>query len=337
MLTYAPGMAHGGASRRWGRAAATFGLALAPLACGSGAGDADAEAITLYTCVSDETIQPVIEQFESEHSDTDVKLFRAPTGDLNARIAGDVRAGGLKADVVWGCDPLTMQGYVDQGLVGGWVPEDAGDIPARFRTDDYVGVAVLYMVAVHNTDEPAPSSWSDLAGPQYTSVALPDPTLAASALGALGYFDDAPDYGLEFYSTLQQGGAKQVSTPDDVIAGVAQGVYQAGMTIANSAYVAKDAGSPIGVVWPEPGAIAIYGPIALAKDPVNVSLAKEFISYTASRPGQEVIAEAGSYPTLPGVEGPEIPPDAPVVYPDWAQITAKKDALLRGYQQIFGG
>ena len=81
------------------------------------------ESITLYTCVSDTTIGPVIDTFEHAHPGTKVKLYRAPTGDLNARVAGDVRSGGLRADVIWACDPLTMQDYVNQDLVGGWTPE----------------------------------------------------------------------------------------------------------------------------------------------------------------------------------------------------------------------
>ncbi len=318
------------------RLLALLPLALLPLGCGSGSGEA-AEAITLYTCVSDETIQPVIAQFESEHPGTEVKLYRATTGDLNARIAGDVRSGELEADVIWACDPLSMQGYVDQDLVGGWTPKGAADIPEQFRTDDYVGVALLYMVAAYHDDVPAPSSWSDLAGPDYAPVAVPDPNTAASALGALAYFAQAPGYGLDFYATLKERGAEQLSTPDEVTAGVAQGLYRAGITIANSAYLARDSGSPIGVVWPEPGAVAIYGPIALARDSAGSTLAKNFISYVVGEPGQQVVADAGSYPTRPGVEGPEIPANAPVVYPDWSQISANKDALLSDYQQIFGG
>ncbi len=310
-------------------------LAILPLACDSSASSgSDSESITLYTCVSDESVQPIIEQFEAD-SGAEVDLFRAPTGDLNARIAGDVRSGGLKADVVWACDPLTMQGYVDQDLVGGWTPDNATDVPEQFRTDDYVGAAVLYVVSIYHNGEPAPSSWSDLA--DYDSVALPDPTVAASALGALGWFDQDPDYGLDFYATLKENGAEQLSTPDDVVTGVAQGVYQAGITIANSAYLAKESGSPIGVVWPEPGAVAVYGPIALATESADNTVAQDFISYVVSESGQQVLGEAGSYPTLPGVEGPEIPADAPVVYPDWPTITENKDALLSDYQKIFGG
>ena len=79
-------------------------------------------------------------------------------------MAADVRSGGLQADVFWGCDPLTVQGLVDQNLVGGWTPPEADAIPEEFRTDDSVGAHVLYLVAVHRTDVPAPAAWSDLAG-----------------------------------------------------------------------------------------------------------------------------------------------------------------------------
>ncbi len=303
---------------------------------GNGSSDGGSETLTLYTCVSDTTIQPVIEAFEAANPGRSIDLYRAPTGDMNARVAGDVRSGGLRADVIWACDPLTMQDYVDQDLVGGWTPET--DVPADLRTDDYVGVAVLYMLAVTGQDVPPPSDWSDLTGSEYTDgVAVPDPSFAASALGTLGYFAQAPEYGTDYYAELAKNGAEQVSTPDDVTNGVAEGVYKAGITIANSAYFALESGSPIEVTWPEPGAVAIYGPVALAKQAADNELAKDFLTYVTSEEGQTVIADAGSYPTLPGVDGPTFPEGSPVVFPDWPNLAAEKDALLEEYQQIFGG
>lgn len=317
--------------------AAVLGLLLSPVGCGDDGGSSEGEAITLYTCVSDTTVEPVIDAFE-EAAGTQVDLFRAPTGELNARIAGDVRSGGLRADVVWGCDPLTMQGYVDQGLVGGWTPANASEVPARFRTDDYVGVAVLYLLAVHGDDVQPPQEWSDLTGPEYADgVALPDPAFAASALGAVGYFEAHSGYGLDFFADLEGNGAVQVASPDEVATGVAQGAYKAGITIANSAYALQQDGSPIGIVWPRPGAVAIYGPVALATDNEGSAPAEDFITYLVSEEGQRLIGEVGSYPTLPGVPGPTRPEDAPVVYPDWPAITAGQEDLLADYQQIFGG
>lgn len=322
-------------SRRYAACLSALVPLVAVTACGDSEQASSAGTITLYTCVSDTTIAPVIEQFEKANPGTQVDLYRAPTGDLNARVAGDVRSGGLQADVVWTCDPLTMQDYVDQDLVGGWTPET--DVEAKLRTADYVGVAVLYMVGVSGEGTTPPSSWSDLTGEEYADgVAVPDPAFAASALGALGYFAQNPDYGIGFYAALKDNGAEQVSTPDDVVNGVAEGVYKAGITIANSAYAAKEAGSPIEVVWPEPGAVAIYGPVALAKDAADSATAKDFLSYVTSEEGQRVIADSGSYPTLTGVQGPTVPADAPVVYPDWSALAAEKDSLLDEYQKIFG-
>jgi iron(III) transport system substrate-binding protein len=317
----------------------SVGLVLVATACGSGAPGPAApqdESITLYTCVSDTTIQPVIEKFQAAKPGREVNLYRAPTGELNARVASDVRSGGLKADVVWACDPLTMRGYRDQQLVGGWLPAEADAVPEQFRTADEVGVAVLYLVAAHAGGTAAPRAWSDLTKPAYAPVAVPDPGVAASALGALGYFSQADGYGLGFYRQLRQQGAQQVSTPDNVTTGVAQGQYRAGLTTANSAYLAQTKGSPIEVTWPEPGAVAIYGSIALARSASDSATAKDFISYVVSQEGQQVLADAGSYPTRPGVSGPTVPAAAPVVHPDWEQIASTKDTLLRDYQTVFG-
>src|SRR4051812_48074720 len=197
--------------------------ALVLAACGGTDADAGGgqsqppEPVTLYTCLSDESIQPVIAAFEKRESGAQVDLFRAPTGELNARVAADVRSGGLQADVFWGCDPLTVQSLVDQHLVGGWTPPDADALPSEFRTDDYVGAHVLYMVAVPPPDPPAPAAWFGLTGPRFAgAVAVPDPSVAASALGALGFFAEDPGHGMDFYGKLRANGAVQVGTPDEV-------------------------------------------------------------------------------------------------------------------------
>ena len=156
---------------RWRRAACVAVLLAVVAGCGgtsNGNGNSAASgeqdrSLTLYTCLNDTSIQPVITP-SRRPGGGQVDLFRAPTGELNARVAADARSGGLRADVVWGCDPLTLQAFVDQHLVGGWLPPEADGDPGEFRTDDYVGAHVLYLVAVHRTDVPAPATWSDLAG-----------------------------------------------------------------------------------------------------------------------------------------------------------------------------
>src|SRR5262249_14708461 len=220
---------------------------------------------------------------------------------LNARVAGDLRSGGLRADVIWACDPLTMHGYDSQGLLADWTPAGAAGIPAAYRNPRFTGVDVLYMVAVVHNGTAPPTAWLDLTKPAYRgAVALPDPSFAASALGTLGYLAAAPGYGLDFYEQLKSNGAKQVNSPDDVLTGVEQGRYRAGITLANTAYVGQKKGSPIQVVWPQPGGIAIYAPIGVTTRKHRSPSAGEFASFVASPGGQKIMAGAGTHAPGPG-------------------------------------
>jgi iron(III) transport system substrate-binding protein len=293
--------------------------------------------MTLYTCATDTTVQAVIDGFTAKHPGTSIDLFRAPTGQLNARIAADLRSGGIGADVLWACDPLTMQGYLDQGVVRSWLPANASDVPAQYRTADYVGVDLLYVVVAVHTGVAAPQTWQDLTQPAYTDrIAIPNPEVAASALGLLGYLSAAPDYGIDFYQSLKDNGAVQLDSPTDVVTGIAQGTYDAGIVLANAAYAAKADGSPIEVIWPKPGAVAVYAPIAPTTKEGAGPLAEAFIAYVASEEGQHAMAATNVYPVLDTVPGPTVPSDANVISPDWSQLFGGTDALLASYRAIFG-
>ncbi|HEY7047578.1 MAG TPA: extracellular solute-binding protein [Jatrophihabitantaceae bacterium] len=312
-------------------------VALVAASCSSNPSGSSTSELTLYTCASANVEQAVIKAYEGVHQDTKVNVFRAPTGQLNARVAGDLRSGGLRADVIWACDPLTMHGYDTQGLLADWTPADASGIPAAYRGPRFTGVDVLYMVAaVHNGTAP-PAAWADLTKPAYRgAVALPDPTFAASALGTLGYLAAAPGYGLDFYKQLRSNGAKQVNSPDEVLTGVEQGRYRAGITLANTAYAGQKKGSPITIVWPQPGGVAIYAPIGITTRKNRASSAGEFASFVAGPAGQKIMAGAGTYVAMPGMGGPPLPAGRPVAEPDWPKLFGNYKSVLAGYAAVFG-
>jgi iron(III) transport system substrate-binding protein len=312
---------------------------VATTAASSAHGGSQPATITLYTSVTQATVDAVISAFHTAQPAVTVKVFRAPTGSLNARIATDKRTGGVKADVLWVSDPLTMHGYDSQGLLRPYTAPAANRLPQPYRTASFAGAGLLYLVVVrHAGVSPAPASWGDLAKPAYRdSVAIPDPGFAGSAMGALGYFGEQRDFGLDFYRKLKANGAVQVKSPEDVITGVAQGRYKLGITIADSALAAKKKGSPVEVDWPTPGAIAIYSPIGVTSTSKHAAAAEAFENFVISEPGQQAIAKTGRQPSLPGVPGIDKPTSAQVVSPDWTAVFADKDSLLSGYQQIFGG
>ena len=318
------------------RRGAVFWVAMSMLGSCSSAGISGESSITLYTSVTQDTVDAVLEAFAVDHEGIEVDLFRAPTGELTARIAAEQRAGGLQADVVWLTDPLSMQQYDADGLLLEFTPAEIDQIPAEFRADRFWGTRLLSMVIVQQAGlSPGLSGWDDLAAPDFATVAFPDPAFAGSALGAMAYLAMADGFGFDFYSRLADNGGVQVNSPGDVVTGVAERQFSAGMTLAFSARAAMDKGSPIEIVWPEPGAIVMYSPIAIFASAGEPAAAEDFVDFVLSRAGQEAIAETGWQPIRADVawemEG------GPIVTPSWPDVFDRQEELLDRYREIFGG
>lgn len=317
----------------WVRLAAILlALGLTSAACGA---DAPTGTLSLYTSVTQDTVDAVVEGFRVRHPEIEVAVFRAPTGELAARIAAEERAGGIRAAVLWLTDPLSMQQYQEDGMLRAWQPGEAEVVPEPYRGEAYWGTRLLSMVVVHGLDVPPPETWHDLTGPAYADgVALPDPAFAGSALGALGYFALAEGYGMQFYEDLAANGAVQVPSPGEVVAGVAEGRFLAGMTLEYSARAAIEQGSPIRMTRPDPGAVAIFSPIAVVEDSGNVAAAELFADYVLSIEAQEAIAATGWQPIRDDVA---FDGGGAAVSPDWTEIVGRGDELLAAYRDIFGG
>jgi iron(III) transport system substrate-binding protein len=315
------------------RIAATVATVLVLGACTSDGGDG---TLRLYTSVTQGTVDAVVEAFGRDHPDVPIEVFRAPTGELTARIAAEQREGGIQADVIWLTDPLSMQQYDADELLLSFTPAEVGQVPSEFRADRFWGTRVLSMVIIQPAGiDPPLVGWTDLADPERAPVAVPDPGFAGSAFGAMGYLALADGFGFEFYERLAASGGVQVNSPGDVVTGVAEGRFAAGMTLAFSARAAIKKGSPIEIVWPAPGAIALYSPIAIFSTAANPDAAREFVDFVLTVEGQEAIAATGWQPVREDVAWTAS--TGPIVTPIWEDVFDRQDELLGRYREIFGG
>jgi iron(III) transport system substrate-binding protein len=291
--------------------------------------------VTLYTSYNQPEVDALLAAYRAARPAVKVEVFRAPTGQLSARIATEERAGGIRGDVLLLSDPLSMQQYAARGLLRRWRPPEAAAVPADARSDTFWGVTTSRVVVVHKPGA-GPSSWADLAGPRYRdAVALPDPNFAGSAFGALGYFALADGYGLDYYRRLKANGAVQVQAPGDVITGVAEGRYAAGMTLDFLVRAAVASGSPVEASAPAPGAVRLYAPMAVFKDTDNAAAAESFAGFLLTRTAQRALARLDRHPIRDDV--PAISPEVAEVTPDWPAIFDRQDELRSDYRDIFGG
>jgi iron(III) transport system substrate-binding protein len=325
---------------RPGWAAALVALLLA--ACGttsSGGGPTGSTTpgatVRLYTSYNQPEVDALVAAYRTAEPGAKVEVFRAPTGQLSARIAAEERSGGVRGDVLLLSDPLSMQQYAAQGMLRRWSPPEASVVPREARSDTFWGVTTSDVVVVHQPGE-RPTSWQDLASPRYRGgVALPDPTFAGSAFGALGYFALAHGYGLEYYRRLKANGAVQVQAPGDVVAGVAEGRFKAGMTLDFLARAAIAKGSPLEVSAPAPGAVRLYAPVAVFQASTQPQAAEAFAGFLLTRPAQQALAELDRHPIRADV--PASAPTVKEVVPDWPLIFQRQAKLQADYRAIFGG
>lgn len=294
-----------------------------------------AGTVTLYTSTTQGTVDAIVAAFSDAYPDVDVEVFRAPTGEINARIAAEQREGAVRGDVLWLSDPLSIQQYDADGLLLEWTPTEIDGVPEEYRADRFWGTRLLNVVMIHGADvDPAPTAWSDLTDPAYAdSVAIIDPGFAGSAFGSLGYFATSDEFGMDFYRDLAANGATQLSAPDEVVTGVAEGRFKVGITLETPAQAAVGNGSPIAIVWPDPGAIAIYSPIGVFTDTANATAAEAMVDFILSEEGQTIIGTTGFQPIRPGIEGP--PTRGEQVAPDWESIFDRQEELLEAYRSIF--
>lgn len=299
-------------------------MTLAATAC-----TAEEDALVVYTSVTQATVDAVVAEFDA--AGVQVEVFRAPTGEVNARIAAERREGGLRADVLWLTDPLSMQAYDSDGLLRPVEP-DVSTVPEAFRADRFWGTRILNLVIVAGESAPPITTWDDLVDAAAAGgVAIPDPAFAGSAFAALGFFALDDRYGMEFLRRLRDAGGTQVGTPGDVVTGVAEGAYAAGITLDFSARTAVEKGSPLRLIWPEPGAIALYSPIAVTGDhPAAV----EFVSHVVGPEAQAAIAATGWQPVDPSIPWTAGGPQVTVA---WDRASDRQEELLAAYRDVFGG
>lgn len=314
------------------RLAVVLALVVVVVACGGDGGGAGEGTLTIYTSVTQDTVDEVVAGFEASNPGIEVEVFRAPTGELTARVAAELRNNDLQADILWLTDPLSIQQYERDGLLREWDPENVEVVPEEHRTDTFFGTRLLNLVIV--ADEQLmerPDDWAGLTSID-GGVAIPDPGFAGSAFAALGFFALDPAFGMDFYRDLRNNGGVQVRSPGDVVNGVAEGLYAAGITLDKSARDAIDDGSPIALVWPRSGAISLYSPIAVV-DANGGASAETFVEYVLTEDAQKAIASTGWQPIRDDVDWPGAGTQRAV---DWESAFDRQSELLEEYRKIFG-
>ncbi len=323
------------------KAALLIGILMATMLVGPTVAASD--NLLIYTSVPIEIMTRLQEAFHEAHPDIRLDVYRAGTGIIASKIAAEMDADNVLADLVWVADYTYLEDLKEIGMLYRYLPQDVDKIGDVFVDQDgYYGAGrVFTMVIAYNTnlvDDP-PSTWRDLLDPKWRGeIVSGNPEYSGSnviAAAALGL-----EYGLSYFRGLRENEIAIVRGNSEAAAAVIAGEYFLGLTLDNVVRDQKSQGLPIDLVYPEDGPIFIPSPVGILSTSDRLEAAQTFVDYIASVEGQQALAELGFYlPVRHDVPGPEGAPslaelvDAVMPF-TVAEIQAHTDFFSRKYVEI---
>lgn len=303
---------------------------------------AEATTITVYTSEPEEKVDEINAAFEAANPDIKVSVYRAGTGDLNARIAAEKQSGTIEADVLWAADAATFESYKAEGDLATLQDVDTSALidEAVDADNAYVGTRIIPTVIAYNTSvieaADAPQSWADLVDPKYANqLVLPDPAVSGAAAFNASVWKNDSQLGESWITALGDNRPMIAQSNGPTSQEIAGGGHPVGIVVD---YLVRDlaaAGSPIEAVYPTEGAPYITEPAGVFSTSTKKEAAERYINFLLSEEGQKIAVEQAYLPVREDVGTPEgTPPlsDIALMTPDLAVVTADKDAAVSSFQ-----
>lgn len=308
------------------------------------AGASGGGTLTLYTSEPQAKIDALNAEFTAANPDIEVEVFRAGTGDLNARIASERRTGSIGADVLLAADAPTFEGYKAENLLAEYTPADVDALNPDIVDPDgyYVGTRIIPTVIAYNTGAVTdpPTTWTALADPKYKGqITLPNPDVSGAAAYNTAVWLSEDALGEQWLQGLAANEPVVAESNGPVAQSVAAGTQPIGIVVDYLVRELAEKGSPIALEYPTDGVPYISQPAGIFRDSQNQEAAKKYIDFLVSQRGQEIAVEQQYLPVRDDVGTPEGAPalgDLTLLSPDLAEITEFQPEAVMRFNELVG-
>ena len=300
----------------------------------------------IYVSLATSAMTKVVAAMNIHFPNLKIEFVRAGSVETVKRFVAERQAGRVGTDLIHGADPGGFEYFGQKG----WLDTRLSDLPltSDFRDGFYdkkagwvalraTGIALMYNTNLVKKDA-LPKTWKELIEPKWKGrIAISDPTRAGSSFSHL--YAMWKIYGEDYIEKL---GKNDVFIAGDGSAtrdAVARGERDIAAVSEYDAFVSKQEGKPVDIVWPEDGTIMLPAPIALVKGSPNSDNALALAQYLFSHEGQQITADITlSWSPRRDVKAPEGKPELDSIKPatlDWDKAAAEKGQVLDLYFRYF--
>jgi iron(III) transport system substrate-binding protein len=256
-------------------------FAIATISLVAHAAFAAPKEVVIYSSVDQEFAEPVLKRFEKDSGIKVRAVFDAEaskTVGLERRLLAEKAR--PKADVFWNSEYLRTVRLASEGVLAGYKPAPAAEIPAKFRveSDLWSGFGVRARVLLINTNlvnsETAPRKLSDLTDPKWRGkVAIAKPYFGTTSTHfAALYAHWGASRFVDFLKALKANQVALLPGNADVRDAVVDGRYAIGLTDTDDAAAPVKSGKAVKIVFPDQdgeGAFGVFHTVSLVRGGPN--------------------------------------------------------------------
>lgn len=272
----------------------------------------------------------------------DVTWFQGGTEKVKTKIAGEIKAKKIGADVLMVADPSYYLALNKDNLLLDYISPNQKDVvAAKDPKGAWTAVRISNMIIAYNTDklkaEDAPKSWEELTDPKWKGrIAMPNPMLSGTAYVAVGALADK--YGWDYFDKLKANGIRVEEGNSAIQNKLLTGEYDAAMILEeNILKLAATKNEPLKVVYPEDGIICVPSPIAIFNTTKNPEGSKALVDWWLSKEGQEAVVKGWMHSVRADVEPPKGAPALKTLLPnavkvDWKKLSTDDAAIKEAFR-----
>ncbi len=267
--------------------------------------------VTWYVAqILGETAQRVATAFQTAYPGIKVNLLRASGQVLYQRVMQELQMNALQGDVIGLSDSGGQQAELKEaGHFAQYKPHRLTEVLPAFQNidpDGYYHTTIVSMaIIVYNTKlvkpEDKPKTWLDLADPKWKGkAAMGHPGFSSMSTSWVATMNRL--YGWKYFENLAKNETQVTRNINDTTTLVTAGERALGCTPVPTARMGVARGNPVGVIYPEDGALLLASPTGISKTAKHPAAARLLMEFLLSPECGRVIVED---------QGDSIRPDVP--------------------------
>lgn len=301
--------------------------------------------LMIYTSMFPDIIEAVKPEMKKAFPNLDIQWFQAGSEQVMAKLAGEIEAKKIQADVLMVSDPGYYITLKEKGLLLKFDAPNRKFVGDKYKDAEgyWTAVRLSYMLMAYNTTkvkpEDAPKSFKDLTDPKWKGkISMANPLLSGSILTLSA--DLAERYGWDYFKALKTNDIKIEGGNTAVQNKLITGEYHVVMIGEENILKMADKGEPLKVAYPTDGAVILPSPIAIFTSTQNPEAAKAVTDWWLSKDGQQAIVTKGwMHSVRDDVPPPKGAPDKATITKnspmlDWAKFAKEAEKVKEQFRQI---